>query len=73
MTVLNMDDLEEALTEILPTGFQIETDNHGQIIVYTGLHLNDDGELEDYEPSDDEDAPEVDEDFEPLEEDDDED
>lgn len=29
---MNLEELEEALEEVLPNGFQIETDNHGQII-----------------------------------------
>lgn len=68
---MNIDDLEESLAELLPVGFQIETDNHGQIIIYTGLRQDDDGELIDFEPDEDED-PDFDPDFEPLEEEDDE-
>jgi hypothetical protein len=71
---MNLDDLEEMLAEVLPAGFSIETDNHGQLIVYTGLRVDDDGEIEDFEPEDDDgDGPDLDggdEDFEPLEEED---
>jgi len=54
---MNLEELEEALEEVLPAGFQIETDNHGQIVIHTGLKQDDDGELvstddteEDYDP-----------------------
>ena len=43
---MNLDDLEEMLAEVLPAGFSIETDNHGQLIVYTGLRVDDDGEID---------------------------
>ena len=57
---MNLEELEEALSEILP-GFQIETDRHGQIIIYTGMTQDEDGELlamddEDGESSFDEDT-----------------
>lgn len=71
---MNMDELEEMLAEVLPAGFQLETDKRGQVIVYTGLCLNDDGELEDFEPEPDEEDLDVNgEDFERLEEDEEED
>ena len=41
---MNLEDLEEALETILP-GCQIETDDHGQIIINTGYKENDDEEL----------------------------
>jgi hypothetical protein len=66
---MNLEELEEALEEVLPNGFQIETDNHGQIIIYTGLRQDDDGELVDFEGE--EEDPDFDPDFEPLEEEDD--
>lgn len=66
---MNLEELEEALEEVLPNGFQIETDNHGQIIIYTGLRQDDDGELVDFEAE--EEDPDFDPDFEPLEEEDD--
>lgn len=66
---MNIEELEEALEDILPNGFQIETDNHGQIIIYTGLQQDDDGELVDFVQEDDEDE-DVDPDFEPLEDED---
>jgi hypothetical protein len=70
---MNLDDLQEMLAEVLPVGFQIETNNKGQLIVYTGLRVDDDGEIEDFEPDDEDvDGPDLgggDEDYEPLEED----
>jgi hypothetical protein len=67
-----IDDLEEALSEILPVGFQIETNKRGQIIILTNLRADDDGELIDFDseeaeesefdPLDDEDEDEDDED-----------
>ena len=41
---MTLEELEEALEEILPS-YQIETDNEGQIIIYSGLTESDDGEL----------------------------
>lgn len=63
---MNIEELEEALEDVLPNGFQIETDNHGQIIIYTGLRQDDDGELVDFVDEDEVD-PDFDPDFEPLE------
>jgi hypothetical protein len=68
---MNLEELEEALEEIFPNGFQIETDNHGQIIIYTGLSQDEDGELVDFE--EDEEDPDLDPDFEPLEDEEDDD
>lgn len=61
---MTFDELEEALEEIIP-GFSIGEDNHGQLIIYTNLRQNDDGELEDFE--EDEEDPDVDPNFEPIE------
>ena len=68
---MDIEDLEEALAAILPPGFQIETNDLGQLVVYTGLSQDEDGELVDYEGEDDEDS-EADPDFEPYVEDEDE-
>jgi len=65
---MNLEELEEALDELFPGGFSIETDNHGQLIVYTGLQQDEDGELSSADTEEDEEA---DPDLEPLEEDDD--
>jgi hypothetical protein len=69
---MNIEELEEALAEILPSGFQIDTNKHGQIIISTNLTQDDDGELVDFESDEDED-PDFDPDSEPLEEDDEDD
>jgi hypothetical protein len=52
---MNIEELEEALDELFPGGFSIETDNHGQVIVYTGLKQDEDGELLPIEIEEDED------------------
>jgi len=63
---MNLEELEEALEEFLPAGFEIETNSKGQIVIYTNLKQDDDGELvslDDYEED-------VDPDFERLEDED---
>ena len=69
---MNIEELEEALEQILPVGFQIVTDDHGQLVIYTNLMEDEDadGELVDFDGDDEEDL-EVDPDFEPLEDEDD--
>ena len=64
----SIEELEEALEDILPAGFQIETDKNGRIIIFTNYRENEDGELVDIE--DDEVDPDADPDFEPLEDED---
>jgi hypothetical protein len=64
---MNYEELEEALDDLFPGGFSIETDNHGQLIIYTGLIEDDEGELI---PVDLEEDEEVDPDLDPLEDDD---
>lgn len=53
---MNLDDLEETLGEFLPAGFSIETNRKGEVIIYTNLKSDEDGELvdmdEDFEDSD---------------------
>jgi hypothetical protein len=63
---MNIEELEEALSEILPTGFQIETSASGQLVIYTGLQQDEDGELEDFE-REEEDDEDLDEDLDELE------
>lgn len=43
---MNLEELEEAIKdlEILP-GFEIGTDENGQIVIYTGMTEDEDGEL----------------------------
>lgn len=65
---MNIEDLEEALDDLLPSGYQIENDKHGRIIIITNLVEDDDGELTDYD--DNEIDPDADPDFEPLEDED---
>jgi hypothetical protein len=70
---MNLEELEEALEQILPVGFQIVTDDHGQVVIYTNLMEDEDadGELVDFEGGDDEEDLDVDPDFEPLEDEED--
>jgi len=70
---MDIQELEEMLAEVLPIGFKLVTNKTGQIIVYTGMSLDEDGEVVDFESDDDDEDLEVDPDLEPLEEDDDED
>lgn len=70
--MMTLEDLEEALEEVLPHGFEVDVDNNGQIVIYTGLTQDEDGELVEFEgDEDDEDEDEEDPDFEPLEDEDD--
>jgi len=52
---------------LFPGGFSIETDSHGEMVIYTGLTLEEDGELGAFESEEDED---LDPDFDPLEDED---
>jgi hypothetical protein len=60
---MTLDELEEEIQSILHSGYSIETDDYGQIIIYTGLS-DDEGELVPFDSEEDE---EVDPDLEPLE------
>lgn len=74
--MITLEDLEEALEELLPNGFEIDVDNNGQIIIYTGLAQDEDGDLIEYEGDEDEDEEDSDEedpDFEQLDEEEDDD
>lgn len=68
---MTYEELEEALQDILGNGYQIDKDNHGQIIIYTGLREEDDGELVEFESDDDDD--DFDPEFEPLDDEDEDD
>ena len=63
--MMTLQDLEEALEEIFPNGFSIEADEEGQIVIFTHLMQDEDGDLVEFE-SDDEDE-EDDEDLDDLE------
>ena len=62
MSVSNLEELEEALSEILPRGFTIETDDNGQLVIYTGLSSDEDGELMEFEGDEDDDDLDTDDD-----------
>ena len=64
---MTLEELEEALEEALPGGFRIDTDEHGQIVVYTNLTEDDDGDLIEFESEEDEDS-DFDEDVESYDE-----
>jgi hypothetical protein len=66
------EELQEALEELLPGGFSIEEDNHGQLIVYTNMKQDEDGELSTFE-EEEIDPSDLDPDLDPLDEIDDED
>jgi hypothetical protein len=66
---MTLEELEEALEDILPPGFHIETNTAGELIIHTRLTQDDDGELIDFEDDEDLDEDE-DPDFEPLEDED---
>ena len=70
--MMTLEDLEEALEEVLPHGFEVDVDNNGQIVIYTGLTQDEDGELVEFEGDEDEDDEDEDDpDFEPLDDEDD--
>jgi len=53
--IMDILDLEEALDDIFPSGYSIDTDSHGQLIIFTNLTETDDGELETFDDAADED------------------
>ena len=64
MIYTTLEELEEALTDILGDGYRIDEDAHGQIVIQTGLCIDDDGELKVYvDPDDLEEDPELDPDM----------
>lgn len=42
---MTLDDLRTSMLNFMPTWVEIETDNDGQIIIYTGLVEDESGEL----------------------------
>lgn len=73
---MNLEELEEELDAILDSSFRIEVDSNGQVVIFTGLCQDDDGELVECDidfDEDDEEDEDFDPDFEPLDEEDDDD
>ncbi len=75
---MDLESLTDELEAILPDGFHIDTDNNGQIVIYTGLMEDGDGDLvefveDDYDDESDEDSDYDLEDSDDEEEDEDED
>lgn len=68
---MNFEELEEALDDLLPPGYAIETNKSGQVIILTNLKKDEDGEL--HPISEDEVDPDFDPDFDPLDDEEDED
>jgi hypothetical protein len=64
--MMTLEELEEALEEILPHGFEISTDDNGQLIIYTHLTQDDDGELMEFEGDDEDDDDDEEDDDEEL-------
>jgi hypothetical protein len=69
---MNLIELEEALDDILPAGYSIETNKKGEVIIFTNLKEDEDeGELSVFD--DEEVDPDFDPDFDPLDEEDEDD
>lgn len=51
---MNIEELEEALDELFPGGFSIETNDQGELLIYTGLQKDEDGELSAIDTEEDE-------------------
>lgn len=47
--MMTFDELEELIRDVLPSNFTIGTDKKGQIVIFTGLKQDEDGELLDIE------------------------
>jgi hypothetical protein len=67
MSIENIEELEEALDDLFPGGFSIETNKQGELVIYTGLKQDEDGVLSAIDSEEDED---FDPDLDPLEDDD---
>lgn len=69
MDYTTLEELEEALTDILGSGFRVDEDNRGQLVIYTGLQLDGEGELEKYIDEEDlEEDPDLDPDLDSVDE-----
>lgn len=42
---MTLEDLRKSMDNFMPGGVQIEKDNDGQIVIYTNLIIDEDGEL----------------------------
>lgn len=68
---MNLEELQESLEEVFGVGkFTIETNSSGEVVIFTGLREDDDGELSPLD-SDEDDEEGFDPDFEPLDDEDD--
>jgi hypothetical protein len=67
---MNLEDLEEALEELFPSGFHTTKDSRGQIIIMTGLCEEDDGELVELLSAEDEEDDDFDSDFSSMDDED---
>lgn len=50
---MNLEELEEVLTEVFPGGYKIDYDEQGQLIINTGFKLNSEDELVDLDDEED--------------------
>lgn len=64
---MDLTELEEELDSLFPGGFTIEYDSHGQVVINTGLKVDEDENLV---PLDSEEDVETDPDLEPLDDED---
>jgi hypothetical protein len=67
---MDIQDFEESLDEILNSKFKISYTKNGKIVIHTELRVNEDGEVVDFDPDEDVEDPDIDPDFESLEDDD---
>jgi len=52
MKSISLEDLETVLEDVLPGGFQIDTDDNGQIIIFTNLKEDEEGNLVTFDEED---------------------
>jgi len=62
-----IEELEEALSEILDSEFVIEVSKNGEVVIFTGLAVDDDGELLEFDNEDSDDDSLFDDDTEQFE------
>ena len=69
---MNLEELQESLEEVFGVGkFTIETNSSGEVVIFTGLREDDDGELSPLDSDEDDEEEGFDPDFEPLDDEDD--